>query len=132
MTRKRARAREPARKASDMFDHERLEVYRAAIELVAIADEIAGQLPRGRGKLADQLSRASISLPLNIAEGAGRYGQKEKQHSYRIARGSAMECAAIVDVCLKLDLISDERSRTSKELLVRIVSMLTRLIQSLE
>lgn len=115
-----------------MFDHERLEVYRAAIELVAIADEIADQLPRGRGKLADQLSRASISVPLNIAEGAGRYGKKEKQHAYRIARGSAMECAAIVDVWVTLELVNDERNRTAKELLLRIVSMLTKLIQSLE
>ena len=54
-----------------MFDHERLEVYQASVDFAARADEIAEQLPRGRSNLADQLSRASVSIPLNIAEGAG-------------------------------------------------------------
>jgi four helix bundle protein len=86
-----------------VFDHEKLEVYRIAIEMVGVTDRIVEQLPRGRGKLADQLSRAAISVPLNIAEGAGLYAPGEKQRAYRISRGSAMECAAIMDVCMVLN-----------------------------
>mgnify|MGYP001825588228 CR=1 FL=1 len=115
-----------------MFDHEMLEVYRVAIELVGVADDIGEQLPRGRGKLADQLSRAVISVPLNIAEGAGLWASGEKQRAYRIARGSAMECAAIMDVCMILKLSSPEKCHQCKELLERVVSMLSKLIQTLD
>lgn len=115
-----------------VFDHERLEAYQAAIDFAARADEIAEQLPRGRGNIADQLSRASVSIPLNIAEGAGLWANKEKQHAYRIARGSAMECAAILDICVRLKMAPDDACRDGKDLLLRIVAMLTKLIQSLE
>lgn len=115
-----------------MFNHENLQVYQLAIEFVVKAEEIIQNFPRGRGKLGDQLSRASISIPLNIAEGAGLFNKKEKQRAYRIARGSAMECAAILDINLRIDLVSKESGLQGKELLESIVSMLTRLIQSLE
>ena len=58
------------------FDHEKLDVYKVAIEFVALADDIVESLPRGRGYLADQLHRAATSIPLNIAEGAGEYSSK--------------------------------------------------------
>ena len=53
------------------FDHERLDVYQAAVDFVVVANGIVEQLPRGRAYLADQLQRAAVSIPLNIAEGAG-------------------------------------------------------------
>ena len=55
------------------FDHEKLDVYQAAIDFVALADDVVENLPRGRAYLADQLQRASTSVPLNVAEGAGEY-----------------------------------------------------------
>ena len=60
------------------FDHERLDVYRVAIAFVVIANDVVESLPRGRGYLADQLQRASTSVVLNIAEGAGEFSAKEK------------------------------------------------------
>jgi hypothetical protein len=54
------------------FEHERLNVYQAAIQFLALADTITGSLPRGRSYLADQLRRAASSISFNIAEGAGR------------------------------------------------------------
>ena len=130
--RARERARERARKGCLVFDHERLEVYQTAIDFAARADETAQNLPLGRGNLADQLYRASVSIPLNIAEGAGLWANREKQHAYRIARGSAMECAAILDVCIRLKMAPEDVCRDGKEMLLRIISMLTKLIQSLE
>jgi four helix bundle protein len=59
------------------FDHEKLDVYEVAIEWVVLADEIVSDLPRGRGYLADQLQRAALSIPLNIAEGAGEFSKTE-------------------------------------------------------
>ena len=59
------------------FDHEKLDVYQAAIELVILIDVIIEHLPRGRAYLADQFQRAGTSVPLNIAEGAGEYSTAE-------------------------------------------------------
>ena len=55
------------------FDHEKLDVYKVAIEWVILSEKIAQQLPRGRAYLVDQLQRAGTSIPFNIAEGAGEY-----------------------------------------------------------
>jgi four helix bundle protein len=60
------------------FERERLDVYKAALELLLIADAVAAALPRGRGNLADQLRRAASSISFNIAEGAGEFASDEK------------------------------------------------------
>lgn len=112
------------------FDHKRFDVYRAAIEFVANADAVAAHLPRGRSHLSDQLQRAAISVPLNIAEGAGEFSRREKARIYRIALRSATECAAILDVCHLPSLVDERLFETSRDLLLRIVSMLTRMVQS--
>ena len=114
------------------FDHDRLDVYRIAIEFVVIANEIAEQLPRGRGYLADQLQRAATSIPLNIAEGAGEYSSGDKARFYRMGRRSATECAAILDVCQRLRLVPEDAYTTARELLIRIVSMLVRMVRGLD
>ncbi len=84
-------------------------------------------LPRGRGYLADQLQRAATSIPLDVAEGAGEFGPAEKARFYRIARRSATECAAVLDVCRRLEITTEDRGCVGRELLVRVVSMLVRL-----
>lgn len=114
------------------FDHEKLDVYAHAIDFVALASVMAEQLPSGRGYLADQLNRASSSIPFNIAEGAGEFASKEKARFYRMARRSATECAAILDVCRKLELVEIERYQVGRERLLGIVSMLVALIKSQE
>jgi hypothetical protein len=53
-------------------------------------------------ELRDQLRRAALSVPLNIAEAAGRSSQPDAARHYAIARGSTMECAAVLDVVLAL------------------------------
>ncbi len=77
----------------------------------------------------DQWLRAARSISLNIAEGNGKQSLKDKNRFFEIARGSAMECAAIRDVLLVCDAIDDDSNCRGKSDLKRIVSMLTRLIQ---
>ena len=96
---------------------------------MVIALNIADKIPRGYSSLADQLRRASWSIPLNIAEGCGKNGVNDKKRFYAIARGSAMECAAIIDVCQVLNIDDVNAFKQGKELLIRIVSMLTKLCQ---
>ena len=87
-------------------------------------------VPRGHAELVDQLKRAAMSIPLNIAESAGCRGGGERRRYLCIARGSAMECSAILDVCRVLALASEGQVEAGKTLLVRIVSMLTRMTAS--
>jgi len=113
------------------FDHERLDVYKVSIEWVVVSNDVVERLPRGRAYLADQLQRAAISVPLNIAEGAGEFSKKEKARFYRMALRSATECAAILDVCKCLKLTDLEVATSGRDLLLRIVSMLTRMVRTL-
>ena len=106
------------------FDHEKLDVYQASIEFVALADSSVEHLPRGRAYLADQLQRAATSIPLNIAEGAGEFSSSEKSRFYRMAKRSATESAAILDVCRCLALVDDSLFQQGRDLLLRIVAML--------
>jgi hypothetical protein len=76
------------------FDYERFDVYQVALEFQELVPRLFPR--RGYAALRDQLDRASASILLNIAEGTGRFGRADKAHFYLIARGSAMESAAIL------------------------------------
>ncbi len=112
-----------------LLDHEKLTVYQTAIEFVILADEIIKHLPRGRAYLSDQLQRAALSIPLNIAEGAGEYAVDEKARFYRMAKRSATECAGVLDVGQRLGLVEEKRYLKGRELLIGVVSMLIKMAQ---
>jgi four helix bundle protein len=112
-----------------MLSFQRLDVYRCAIEFLGLTVKIP-KLPRGQSDVADQLRRAALSVPLNIAEGAGRASAADGARHYAIARGSAMECAALMDVLRTLDLLDEAHYASSIELLARVISMLTRMCQT--
>lgn len=110
-----------------MLDFERLDVYQCALRFAALSFQILENMPRGHGELTDQLKRATISIPLNIAEGAGKPTDGDRARYHAIARGSAMECAAIVDLLHLQSLVQPAVADEAKALLVRVVSMLTKL-----
>ena len=114
------------------FDHERLDVYNLSLDFLVLTERLITALPRGRAHLADQLTRASLSIVLNIAEGAGKVSAGDKRRYYLSARGSATESAALLDVYLRLALATIEDHDSGKATLVRIVSMLVKLARSLE
>ncbi|TWU43551.1 hypothetical protein Q31b_25920 [Novipirellula aureliae] len=111
-----------------VFDHDRLDVYRLAIDYVALSFNVTGSLDGLHRHARDQWLRAAQSIPLNIAEGNGKRSLKDRNRFLDIARGSALECAAIEDVLAATEGLNDARHRELKSLLKRIVSMLTRLI----
>ena len=115
-----------------VLDHERLDVYRVALDFLVFANEVIERLPRGRGHLADQLTRASTSIVLNLAEGAGKLSKADKRRYYVTARGSATESAALLDVCVRLRLLGEAEHRMGKAMVVRVVSMLIKLAMSFE
>src|SRR5689334_20295114 len=113
-----------------VFDHEKLEVYRIAVEYADAADTIAGKLKRGNAHVRDQLRRASDSIVNNLAEGAGEFQPNEKARFYRIALRSCTECAATLHTCQRRKLDDADALEAARVLLKRVVEMLTRLIQS--
>lgn len=115
--------------AEPTFDHERLDVYRLSIAYAAFSYKIAKSLGGSNRQAQDQWLRAAQSIPLNIAEGNGKQSLKDKNRFFEIARGSALECAAIHDVLRVCDAIDDDFNSRVKSDLKRIVSMLTGLIQ---
>ena len=114
------------------FAHERLDVYQASLDFLVLADGIIEGLPRGRGHLADQLARASTSIVLNIAEGSGKFSGPDKRRYYLSAVGSSTECAAILDVMLRLRLVGADVHESGKAALDRITAMLVKLAKAQE
>jgi len=108
------------------FGHERLDVYRAAIEYVGWAYRLCEEL-KGHRNAKEQLLRASQAIPLNIAEGNGKATDGDRRRYFEIARGSALECGAIQDVLTVCDGLSVEENAKAKAVLDRIVAMLTKL-----
>src|ERR1700731_4329589 len=109
-----------SRKDGMVLDHERLDVYHLSLDFMVFANDVIEALPRGRSHLADQFTRASTSIVLNLAEGAGKLSKPDKRRYYLTARGSATESAALLDVCFRLKLLDDERHTVGKEMLVPI------------
>jgi len=110
------------------FNHEKLEVYQEAIALVAWLSAVLEGTVRV-GDVKDQLDRSSTSIPLNIAEGNGKYAPKDRCRFFDIAHASALECAAGLDVLVAKTKWTTEEIRPGKERLQRIVRMLMGLIK---
>src|SRR5205814_6967463 len=105
------------------FDHEKLDVYREAIAFCAWTGELLNSI-FAKAAAKDQLDRASTSIPLNIAEGNGKFSDSDRARFLEIARGSALECAACLDVLAARKLATADQIVPPKEQLVRIVNML--------
>jgi four helix bundle protein len=107
------------------FDHERLDAYRISILMVADLRQALAEVRRGEYDLVSQTKRAAVSVTLNIAEGSGEFSPSEKLRFYRIARRSAAETAAALDIIEAYGLISGDRLTDVRSYLDRIAAMLT-------
>src|ERR1700722_3872087 len=104
-----------------MLGFQRLDAYRCAIRALSLSSTILGRLPRGHSSLTDQLRRAALSIPLNIAEGSGK-GDRDASRFYRIARGSALECVAVIDAMEVLGFATGDEVGEGRRLLERVVA----------
>jgi four helix bundle protein len=110
-------------------DHEKLDVYRDAIEFIAwLSPQLEAAVRLGDVK--DQLDRASTSIPLNIAEGNGKFSRKDRCRFFDIARASTLECAGGLDILVAKAKLTPAQVRPGKERLQRIFRMLMGLIRS--
>jgi len=106
------------------YDHHRMDVYEVAIQFISWREGALRRLPRS-SDLAEQLTRAASSIALNIAEGCGEYSGPERLRFFRIARRSATECDAVLDVAAARQLEAPGKLAEGRALLHRILAMLT-------
>jgi four helix bundle protein len=112
------------------LSHENLQVYQLAIQFLASATRMVNRLaffPRGNSLVADQLRRAALSVPLKIAEAVGKPSPADNARHFAIARGSALECGAILDACGILPIADSVDISRGKEELISIFAMLSKL-----
>lgn len=112
------------------FDHEKLTVYQSAIDFITWSTDLLAQTS-GKAAVKDQLDRASTSIPLNIAEGNVKFAVRDRCRFLDFARGSALECAACLDVMVAKRLVDKTAVESGKSQLLEIVSMLIGLTTSL-
>jgi len=115
------------------FDHEKLDVYQLELRFVewvaALLANIKKRPTDARiGEVSDQLDRASLSSLLNTAEGNGRRQRRTRAKFFDDAHGSVTECAACLDALVAKGICTKEEIQQGKEMLLRIASMLTKLI----
>ena len=110
--------------ASFVMEAERMRVYQLALELQCHANTLVPSVHR---VVRDQFERASLSVVLNSAEAFGRFSRKQKRYHVGVARGSAMECAALCDVLRVRRLAPLVETTRAKRLAVRCVQMLSKL-----
>jgi four helix bundle protein len=106
-----------------LFDHEDLRMYQNAIDFVAWLERLYPEIER-KVSACDHLARASVSVPVNIAEASGKSSMNERRQFSDTAYGSALECSACLDVLCILGCIAPSIARTGKVGLSGIVSML--------
>lgn len=110
-----------------MFDHEKLKAYQHSLRFVNWVGPVLDGVT-GRYAAKDQLDRASTSVPLNIAEGNGKRSHRDRCRYLDIARGSAVESAACLDVLSARGAIDGDIAKEGKEVLVAVVSLISGLI----
>ena len=122
--------RAPTNTSKFYFDHEKLVAYQRSVQFITWSSPL---LENQSPKLAvfDQLDRASTSIPLNIAEGNAKYTAPDRCRYFDSARGSALECAACLDVLVAKGKCSVEEIQGGKEILHETVSLLVGLIRSI-
>ena len=114
------------------FYFRRLDVYRNAKQLSRLIYELLRKYPaEERFALCSQLRRAVTSIPINIAEGFGRFSSKEKAHFIEIAFGSVTEVLCKIELSLDEGYISQEEFKQVEERLSVIGKQLSGLHSSI-
>lgn len=92
------------------YSYKNLEAYKESKTLVKQVYALLKQFPREEQyALCDQLRRAVISVPSNIAEGSGRTSAKDQAHFFEMAFGSLMEVDCQIDIAKDLGYVSSDK-----------------------
>ena len=116
----------------DNFGFRDLRVYQSSKQLAVFICQLLKEFPPEESfALNSQLRRAAVSVPSNIAEGMGRFSNKERVHFVEIAYGSLMEVLCQVEIALDLNYISTDNYQEAEMLITSISKQLSRLRSSM-
>ena len=112
--------------------YQQLTVWQKGMQLVKLIYLVTNTLPREElYGLSNQMRRAVISIPSNIAEGFGRYNTKEYLHFLRIARGSCYEVETQLQICTQINYLTEEETSAPLQLCNEINRMLNAMLTKL-
>lgn len=111
------------------FDHEKPQAYQSSLQFVRWSEPLLEKLPKSAA-VYSQLDRARTSIPLNIAEGNAKFTPPDKCKYFDIAHGSAVECAACLDLLFIKQALTAGELDEGKKLLSAIVGLVIGLIRS--
>jgi four helix bundle protein len=111
------------------FDFKELDVYQAALAHYEWCLDVASRISPDRKVITWQMLKASLSVLLNLGEAGGRRGAAESAQYLRVARGSAFECAAMLDGLAAMEVITDDEYNVQEQLLARVGAMLSTMIR---
>jgi len=112
------------------LSHKNLDVYKLSKELVKELYFLTSKFPKDEiYGLTNQLRRASISVPSNIAEGMSRESNKDINRFLVIARSSLVEIDTQIEIALSLNYLSETDITKLEEFIVRVFQMLSKLIK---
>jgi len=111
------------------FDHEKLQVYQSSLQFVRWSQSVLQKVPKSAA-VYSQLDRARTSITLNIAEGNAKFTPTDKCKFFDTAHGSAVECAACLDLIFIDHFLTEAELDRGKTLLCEIVALLVGLIRS--
>jgi four helix bundle protein len=112
------------------FHHEKLIVYRRALEFAGWSRVLIDSLAK-KTSTRDHLDRAGDSIALNIAEGNGKFSMKDRARFFQFAHGSALECAACLDLFVARRCCDNSAIEGGKLILEEIVKMLFTMLDKL-
>jgi four helix bundle protein len=116
----------------ETLSHESLDVYKLARQFAVELYRDSARFPaQERFGLTSQIRRAAVSIPANIAEGAGRRSKKEFTRSLLTARGSSSELRLLLEIAHEIGILSTGRFRECQNTVDRISSMMSGLIRHL-
>lgn len=108
------------------YEYKKLDVYKESKNLVKMVYGLIEKFPKVETyALCDQLRRAVISVPSNIAEGSGRTSAKDQAHFFEMAFGSLMEVSCQMDIACDLGYIEPLELNQVEELIRKIAAMLS-------
>ena len=114
------------------YSYKKLMVYSRAVDFVAHVYDLLKHFPKEEQyALCDQLRRAAVSIPSNIAEGMGRRSAKDRAHFVEISYGSLLEVNCQMDVARRLGYINEEEHKTIDSESIELAKMLSGLRASL-
>ena len=114
-------------------NYKELKVWQKAMDLTVAVYKLVKLLPKEETyALSDQMRRAVVSIPSNIAEGQGRNSDKEFIQFLSIARGSLWELETQIEICLRIGYIDQSMATDTNNLIAEISKMLNALSNSLK